>query len=273
MQQHRIISLLSILVMLIIPVIGWFLIAQPQLAAAATADQQRVQAAAQVTASQAIVDRLKADSAKLPELRNELDDLRGSIPAGIDPSGWIDGLSAQAKVSKVVITEIHVDDPIRYVPAVAPVDPNAPVAGGSAPTSEGDASATPTPTPTPVDFPGITTNPLIDSSNFVAVPVTVKFDGTYSALIRFINGLQSDNRLYLVTAIGSEPVADVSTGKLTGTVTGYIWAIPTGEVGNPHPVSTIVKSMDPPAPPVTETPDPTDTPDPNSTATPPPTNP
>ena len=41
MQQHRIISLASILVMLIIPVIGWFLIAQPQLAAAASADQQR----------------------------------------------------------------------------------------------------------------------------------------------------------------------------------------------------------------------------------------
>ena len=31
MQQHRILSLLSILVMIIIPVIGWFLVAQPQL--------------------------------------------------------------------------------------------------------------------------------------------------------------------------------------------------------------------------------------------------
>ena len=58
MQQHRIISLLSILVMLIIPVIGWFLIAQPQLAAAATADQQRADAASQVAASQAVVDKL-----------------------------------------------------------------------------------------------------------------------------------------------------------------------------------------------------------------------
>jgi Tfp pilus assembly protein PilO len=272
MQQHRIISLLSILVMLIIPVVGWFLIAQPQLAAASSADQQRTEAAAQVAATQAVVDKLAADSANLPKLRGQLDELRGAIPSDGDPSGWIDGLSALAKVSKVEITALTVSDPVAYVPASPPVDPNAGQA--APPPAEGDASTTPPATPAPVEFPGIVTNPLVDSTNLVAIPVTVEVTGTSATILRFVNGLQTDNRLYLVTSLTTEQGADGGTA-LVGKIGGFIWAIPTGEAGNPHPVSTIVKSMDPPKDPPKETPDPnsTETPDPNSTATPPPTNP
>jgi Tfp pilus assembly protein PilO len=269
MQQHRIISLLSILVMLIIPVIGWFLIAQPQLAAATTADQQRAEAAAQVTASQAVVAQLTADSAKLPELQDELDELRGSIPAQIDPEGWIDGLSALAKVSKVQITELTVEDPLAYVPATPPVDPNAPVAGETP--VEGEEGATPveTPAPEPVDTPGIVTNPLVDASNFVAIPVSVKVEGSLGTILRFVNGLQTDNRLYLVSGLTTEPVAE-DGGGLVGKITGYIYAIPTGVAGDPRPVSTQVKQMDPieEEEPVTPDPTSTGTPTPNPTDTP-----
>lgn len=272
MQQHRIISLLSILVMVIIPVIGWFLFAQPQLAAASSADQARLAAEAQVAASQAQVDKLEAASATLPKLRDELDELRGSIPSGVDPSGWIDGLSALAKVSKVEITAFTVSDPVAYVPATPPADPNA--AAPDATPAPGDTAA-PVATPAPVDFPGIVTNPLIDSSNLVAIPVTVEVTGTMSTILRFVNGLQTDNRLYLVSSLTTEPAADAQSKELFGKIGGFIWAIPTGEAGSPHPVSTIVKSMDPPKPPEPETPNPngTATPNPNATSTPPPTNP
>lgn len=261
MQQHRILSLLSILVMLIIPVIGWFLIAQPQLAAAASADQQRQDVAAQVAASQLVVDKLKADSVRLPEMRKELDELRGSIPAGVDPSGWIDGLSALATISGVQITALTVSDPLAYSPAQPP---NAPATEQSA--GEGDdAEGTDTPA-----FPGIVTSPLITSSNFVAIPVTVDVAGPADAILRFVNGLQTDNRLYLVNEFST--TADASDpNQLVGKIGGYIWAIPTGEPGNPHPVSTIVKSMTPPEPVVTDadaegadgaSPDPSSTPAP-----------
>jgi Tfp pilus assembly protein PilO len=258
MQQHRIISILSVLSMVVILAIGWFLIAQPQLAAASSADQKRADVAAQIAASQIVVAQLKADSAQLPELLDELDELRTSIPAGVDPSGYLDGLSALAQVAGVQITGLTVEDPVAYTAATPPVGDFAP-----AESEEVDDESS------SGDFPGIITHPLIDASDFVAIPVTIEMAGEASAIMRFINGLQSGDRLFLVSNFTTEQSTE--PGHLIGKVGGYIWAIPTGIPGDPRPVSTIVKSMTPPAPPVvegeTETdgeaePDPTETPAP-----------
>jgi Tfp pilus assembly protein PilO len=269
MQQHRIAVLLSVLIMLIIPVLGWFLVAQPQLAAAAIADKARLDAAAQIAASQQVVAQLKQDAAKLPELESDLDELRASIPAGVDPSGYIDGLSALAKVSDVQITELGVSDPLAYVPA----DPPAAATPPAPADTSGDASATPSATPTPVDVPGLVTNPLVNASNFVAIPVTVEVTGSNAAILHFVHGLQSGDRLFLVTELNTEPAADAGSGRILGKVTGYIYAIPTGVEGDPRPVSTVVKSMVPkkpatPDPGSTSTPTGGPTPDPTETANP-----
>lgn len=267
MQQHRIISLASILAMLVIPLLGWLLVAQPQLAAAADADQQRQDVENQIAVSAATVAKLKSDSAKLPELNDDLNDLRTSIPAETDADGYIDGLDALAKAAHVDIVELTLAEPEAYTPAVAPPDPNAPApdanAGGASASPTDAASVTPPPT---LDVPGIVTSPLIDSTNFVAIPVTVKVAGDFTQIIRFIDGLQSSPRLFLVTSAGTEQDASVKDA-LVGTVSGFIYAIPTGVEGKPRPISTQVKQMDPITP---ETPDPnsTETPDPNSTETP-----
>ena len=225
--------------------------------------------AAQVAASQSVVDQLKRDSAKLPELESELDELRASIPAGVDPSGYIDGLSALAKVSKVQITQLGVDDPVAYVPAEAPAAPK-PAASDSSDTS-GTASPSATPSPKP-EVPGLVTNSLVTPGNFVAIPVSLEFTGTSSAVLHFVHGLQSGDRLFLVTELSTEPSADATSGQLLGTVSGYIYAIPTGVAGDPRPVSTVVKSMEPAGTPPANTPDPgstgTPTPDPTETAAP-----
>lgn len=263
MQQHRIISLASILVMLLIPVIGWFLVAQPQLAAATTADQQRADMDAQIEASTAVVAQLKADSAKLPELNDDLNHLRTSIPAGIDSEGYIDGIAALAGSAGVVITALTVDQPIVYVPAV---DPNAaaPVADADA-----DSDATQTPVEPVVVDPAIVTSPLIDSTNFVAVPVSVEVSGEWGPILSFVSGLQSSPRLFLVTQLGTTVVKDTS-GSMTASITGFIYAIPTGVEGKPRPISTTVKQLTAPVAveePVDEDadaadPDPTNTPAP-----------
>ncbi len=258
MQQHRIISLASILVMLLIPVIGWFLVAQPQLAAAATADQQRVAMEAQIAASSAVVAQLKKDSENLPELNDDLDELRTSIPAGVDPSGYIDGLDALARLSHVSITTLTVSDPTAYSPAI---DASAP-----APT-EGDDGE---PVAAPVDpdtNPSIVTSPLIDSSNFVAIPVTIEIAGEWAAVLAFVDGLQTSDRLFLVTTLDTAHGADGVT--FTATIGGFIWAIPTGVEGNPRPTSTTVKQLTAAAPPVVEGETGTDgEPDPDPTETP-----
>ncbi len=206
MQQHRILSLLSILVMIIIPVIGWFLIAQPQLDAAALADQNRTETETQIAVSSAIVQKLKEDSAKLPELNDDLNTLRTSIPAEVDSDGYIDGLDALAQVSGVVITGLTVDQPLVYTPAVPPVDPNAPVADAEA-EPDGDAEGTAEDAPVaPAVDPSIVTSPLINSANFVAIPVTIELSGEWAPVLEFVDGLQTSPRLFLVTDLATEAV-------------------------------------------------------------------
>lgn len=263
MQQHRIISLASILAMLLIPVVGWFLVAQPQFAAAAAADQQTADTQAQIETSAAIVEKLKADSANLPELTTTLDGLRSSIPAGVDSSAYIDGLDALAGANSVTITSLTVGDPAAYVAAIPPVDPNAVVPD---PSAEGDAAAA---APAVVADPAFVTNDLITSSSFVTIPVTVAVSGDYARMLDFVKGLQSGNRLFLVSAIST--ARDTTTGTLTATVEGFIYALPGGLPGDPSPVSTQVKIMDTPvvAPVETDAPEDEDgaTPTPTPTST------
>lgn len=241
MQKHRIISLASILAMLLIPVVGWFLVAQPQVAAAASADQQRIDTAAQIEASSAIVDGLRADSANMDELSSELDKLRTSIPAGVDSSAYLDGLSALASASSVTIRALTVGDAAPYVAAVPPVDPNAVAPDASAEGAEADGAAA---APVPVVDPAIVTNELITSSTFITIPVTVDVEGGWSQILDFVKGLQSGDRLFLVSKISTSE--DATTGSLVASIGGFIYALPGGLAGDPSPVSTQVKIMDTP---------------------------
>mgnify|MGYP000905263404 CR=1 FL=1 len=235
MQQHRIISLASILVMLLIPVLAWFLVAQPQLAAAAEADRQRVEMEAQIAIAEATVAQLKADSARMPQLNADLNDLRTSIPAKVDSSGYIDGLDLLATRAGVEVTGLTVGEALAYVPAEAPASANA-VATDAAAAAEADGAEPPA-------FPGIVTHPLITPDTMAYIPVTVDVTGSFADIMRFVQGVQTSPRLFLVTGL--------DTGKqegdkaLTATVTGYIYAIPIGVEGKPRPISTTVKIMDP----------------------------
>jgi Tfp pilus assembly protein PilO len=240
MQNHRILSLGSILAMLIIPVIGWFLVAQPQLAAAGEADAQRAAIAEQITATTAVVAQLKTDSEQLPDLMADLDELRGSIPADIDPSGYIDGLGALADLTGVSIVGLTVSDPQAYSPAKPEVDPDLVVVPeDGAEEGAGDGEAAPV---VPVDDPAFVTNPLITAENFVAIPVSIEISGKYSALLNFVKGLQSRDRLFLVATLST--ARENGSSNMTAAIGGFIYAIPTGIEGDPRPTSTMVKQMD-----------------------------
>ena len=178
MQQHRIISLASILVMLIIPVIGWFLVAQPQLACrGAGRSAARWTPDAQIAASAAVVEQLKADSATLPELDDDSTSCAASIPAGVDPSGLHRRPRVRSRRSRASqITGLTVDEADRVRPGRRLRSTRTlPRRRRRGPESDaGDATLRAA--PEPFD-PGIVTSPLINSSNFVAIPVTIEVSG------------------------------------------------------------------------------------------------
>jgi hypothetical protein len=218
MQTHRILSALTVFLMVVLVAAGWFLVAQPQLAAAATANQSLAGVQSQSAATQATITRLIGEQKKLPELTKDLAALRLSIPGGAESSAYINGLNALAASAGVTITEITLDDPVAYT---------SPVPAASAPKPGATPSPTPTPTATPTKAAapaGWTppSDPRITAANFIAIPVSVTTDGDWPSTLGFIHGLQTGQRLFLVTGIATDVETD---GSLKAVIKGYIYVL------------------------------------------------
>ncbi len=219
MQTHRVLSALTVFLMVVLVAAGWFLVAQPQLAAADTANTALAGVQSQIGATQANLTRLVGEQKKLPSLTKDLAALRLSIPTAANSSEYINGLDTLAAASGVTITDLTLNDPVVYT---APVVPSA-----AAPT--GAATASPSPTPTPTATAPSTPNgwtapsdPRITGANFIAIPVSVTTFGDWPSTLLFLKGLQTGQRLFLVTGISTE--LDTS-GALKATAKGYIYVL------------------------------------------------
>jgi len=220
-MRNRIWNIIAIVTMGAILVGGWFLGVDPQLSAARASNEQRDAAKAENEATRAVVEQLTLDEAELPKLKSELEVLQRSIPANADASAFIENLNALATSAGVTVSAITVSDAQPYAPPVAA--PAAAPAAGAA--TEGDAAATPAPVVDPA-APPAATSPLIASDNFVLVPIAVEVKGTAQAALDFVSGLQSGERLFLVTSYASVVGADIDEPDVvTATSTGYIYAL------------------------------------------------
>ena len=220
MQSHRIISGLTIFVMVVLVAVGYFLVAQPQLAAANTANAQLVDAQSQISTTQAALISLKNEQKKLPDMKAQLKALQLSIPSNIDGSAYIRGLNDLASAAGVTITSIAVTDPQAYVPPVSATPAATPTASPSP-----SPSATPPPAAATPAISGWvpTMDALITGTNFVTIPVTVTVTGSFDGSLGFIHGLQTGTRLFLVAGIVTKQ-AEGGSG-VTATVSGYIYAL------------------------------------------------
>ena len=266
MQNHRILSGLTILVMVVLIAAGWFLVAQPQLAAASTANTQLTDAQSKVAATEAAIAQLKSEQKNIPSLKKALAKLKLSIPSDVKSSDYVRGLNDLAAATGVTITGITVDNPKPYTP---PVDPNATPAktpGSTAspsPAPSSSASAAPA-VPTQLSWTPVT-DPSITSSNFVLIPVTVSTAGDWPTSLAFIKGLQTGTRLFLVTGLSFSHDA-VHPTVLDTTITGYIYAII-----DPNAPAGSDASDDDATPTPTPTPTVSTSPNPSGSSTPTPT--
>ncbi|MBW8871816.1 MAG: hypothetical protein JF618_06490 [Leifsonia sp.] len=208
---------MTVLLMAVLVAAGYFLVAQPQLAEASTANSQLVETQSQISSSQAALVALKSEQKKLPSLKKQLKALQLSIPSNIDGSEYIRGLNDLASAAGVTITAISVQDPVAYSSPV----PAAPAASTPSPSP----SASPSPAaPAPVAAGWTpTTDALITGSNFVDIPVTIAIAGPWDHSLGFIKGLQTGKRLFLVTGIVTKQADDGS--GLTTTISGFIYAL------------------------------------------------
>jgi Tfp pilus assembly protein PilO len=220
MQTHRVLSGATIFLMLVLVVAGWFLVAQPQLAAASTASDQLTSARAQMATTEGVIRQLKAQQKGLPKLKAELASLRQSIPEGAESSALIDGINALAAATGVTINSLSLADAVAYTPPVVVATPST---TSTTATPSAPATAAPAATVAPSAW-NPTSDPSITAANFVVIPVSITSSGDWSATLAFIHGLQSGTRLFLVSGFNTAQSAD-ATAIVTTKTSGYIYAL------------------------------------------------
>ncbi|TFB87091.1 hypothetical protein E3O44_08055 [Cryobacterium algoricola] len=211
MDKNRIWMIGSVLVMVAVVGLGLLLGIQPQLAAVATADDARVGVEATNASQAAVLAKLQADFAGIDTLKADLVPLEASVPSGTQMPRFVNQLDALAKSTSVTLTGMTVADAVPYA-APAPL------------ASTGTAGTAVVAAP-PV------TNSLITATNFASLAVQITVVGSFDHSLDFVNGLQSGERLFLVTGLTtSKAEADpAAKGKastdVTAVITGFVYVL------------------------------------------------
>ena len=268
MQTHRLLSGGTIFLMIVLVVAGWFLVAQPQLAAASTANGQLTSAQAQIASTQQVINQLKSQQKGLPKLQLKLAALRKSIPEGAESSAFIDGINELAGSTGVTINSLAMSDGVPYTPPVV-----APTVTSPSPSPSPSATATAPPAPVAPVAPSAwspTSDPSITAANFVAIPVSITSVGDWNATLAFFHGLQLGTRLFLISGFTT---ASDATGVITATTSGYIYALLDPKADALRAATAKASPTPTPIPTVTPTPTPTlsTPPNPSGSSTPTPT--
>lgn len=233
MDKTRLWIIGSVLAMVVIAALGWVIGIQPQLDQSAAADTQTLQVDGTNTASQVVLNKLKKDSADLPELKSQLDALGTSIPSASQTPEFMNELTALAAANGLTITASQITDGAGFVP---PVNPAAPAPAAT--TSGSGSTATPTPSPTPTSAPTPTPAPtavpgmppavssLVTKDDFTVIPVSVTVRGGYANIVAFVEAAQKGQRLFMVNGVDVGPAANGP--GFDGKVSGLIYVLKTG---------------------------------------------
>ena len=241
MDKNRLWLIGSALMMVLVVALGWVVGIQPQVDAISTASDERVSVEQTNAGHRASLAKLKEDFKGIDGLNQELASLTKSVPSGTNAPDYVDQLDALANANQVALKGLTIADAEAYTP-VALVAPVAPVAEAGAPAP----SPAPTATPAPIAAPGSppVTNPGITATNFASLSVQITVSGTYSNVLKFVNGLQTGPRLFLVTGLtttaateSSAPVDSTTEAKpsaasgndrlVDGSISGLIYSIVT----------------------------------------------
>ena len=230
MDKNRIWIIGSVVVMVAVLVMGLLLGIQPQLAAVASANDARVAVEASNNGQASVLARLKTDFAGIDALKAELVPLQASVPSGTQMPGFVTQLDALAGTTSVTLTGVTVAEAMPYVPPVALADTG--TTGASAGTSAAKAAGT-----MPL------TNAQITATTFASLAVSITVTGSYAHALDFVNGLQSGQRLYLVTGLTTAPLTGtagtagsptapagsatkaIAADGVTATITGLVYVL------------------------------------------------
>jgi Tfp pilus assembly protein PilO len=170
---------------------AWFLGASPFLQAQAQAETQRSAAVTQNEGIRSAIATLKEQKEKLPEYEARGKELEVAIPSDIESADLIRTLNNLATASGVTISQISFSDPLTYSPPTGEVV---------------DAELAPNPV----------TDSRITGENFLLVPITLSVTGGWNEVLAFTHGMQTGDRLMLVTKVTTTANEGTFTTSLSG---------------------------------------------------------
>lgn len=225
MDKNRIWVFGSVLVMVAVVALGLLLGIQPQLAAIAAADADRMGVEASNAGQSTVLTQLITDFQEIESLKAQLAPLQASVPSGTDMSSFVTQIDGLAGTTKVTLTGLTVADAVPYLPVEAPVDPAVAAEAATADASAEGATAEAAPAP-PVSMAGVPpfTSPEITTNNFASLTVDITVVGRYADTLAFVNGLQTGERLVLVSGLTTTPLEEGSD-QVTAVISGLVYVL------------------------------------------------
>jgi Tfp pilus assembly protein PilO len=178
----------SIIVILALVAGTWFIGISPQLAAAAAANDSRATVEGQNARHQIELASLEKQFEEIDELRDELTQLRKTVPADGAMPDMLSELHQLAAANGVAISSVTVADPSTYAPIEnTTADPELAAALAS-----------------------------VSSGAFLVIPIDVGVSGLYQNVMAFLSSLQNGERYFLVHDI------NLSTGLMATDVAAEV---------------------------------------------------
>lgn len=185
--------------------LGWFLGISPQLAATATANEDRAAVTAQNDAATARIAALKTRFDGIAQTQATLDALRIALPEGAEYADLVDELDGFARHRHVDIIQYRADEPILPLELQSTM-------------TETASSGTPTPLPAGIAVDGL-----------VAIPLTLTLHGDFDDITAFVGDVESGTRLFFVA---SAKVSDNDTTGEDSQLSGYAYSVTAAGAGD-----------------------------------------
>lgn len=188
--------------------IAWFAVINPELSAASDLHEQTASASTQNVVLQRKVATLRDDYAKIDSLGTELVAQRLALPTGSGLADLTRQLTEQATAAGESLTSITTGEPALVATPAAAASAAGAATSGSAATTSAPAAA------------GATGTTTSTGGQLLSIPVTVVVDGSLSGHQALLTALQQTGpRRALVGSVVLAPATGEATASVDGTTT------------------------------------------------------
>ncbi len=215
-RKDRMWIIAGVVAALVLAGASWFFLIGPKLDDAASVRSDAAAAADQNDVLQIKVNKLRADSANLPDLVKTLNTLHTQLPTTLQLDEFTRQLTAQAKAAKVTMKSIVVGGPTAVKATTSTPAPASTAADGTPPDDGSDPSTTDAAEGSDGDAPTgapVAPSPAASAGTLYAVPVTISADGPLVGQRMLLAAIQTQGpRGALVSSVQFSASADATPG-------------------------------------------------------------